>query len=604
MEVLYNAWQAANKQPFGAVKVGESVYWQITVINPAPVQQVALVLTKADQQAVTYPMKANDQGSYSFTTPLNDPGIYFYHFKIETDGQTYYFRHTLGGDGKLVTTPTEINDFQLTCYAAASPQPDWLTGAVVYQIFPDSFCNGNPDHEISGKKPNSFLYATEQDLPYNIRAHDGSIVRWAFYGGNLAGVKKQIPYFKKMGISVIYFNPIFAATSNHRYDTNDFLQIDPMLGNEKEFQDLVAALHAHGIKVILDGVFNHVGEDSRYFNAHRLYGKDTGATQDKDSPYFDWFFFTKYPTKYRSWWGVTTLPEVNKNNPQYQQFIYGDHGVMAKWNRAGVDGWRLDVADELPMDFLRQLRQRQEKDGRQVLIGEVWEDASNKRVNGELRSYIQGDNLTGTMNYPARNFILAMLQAKDAGEREVAAKQFLQLVENYPPAFLQHSLNNIGTHDTERIKEILHGDEKLVALAFGMLFMLPGVPCIYYGDEAGLMGKKDPDNRRFFPWGQESKQLQAQVADWAKFRHSHDLLSTGQVGIALGGNGRFAIIRYQDPTAIMYLVNLADQPWNIGTEPVTYLNIPEKIHLELARQVSGRRLAPKSGQRLVIKLCS
>lgn len=600
MQVMYNAWQQAYKQPFGAIKVGQKVTWQIEITD-AILNEVSIMLTKADQLTVKYLMKKVDKTHYQFVTPLNDAGIYFYHFRIMTPDGPHYFVHTLGGDGKLVSSPDEIQNFQLTCYTTDSPKVNWLQGAVMYQIFPDSFCNGNPHHEVTGRKPNSFLYATGEDLPYDVRNHDGSIARWSFYGGNLAGIKKQIPYLKKLRVTVLYLNPIFTATSNHRYDTNDFLQIDPMLGDESSFKELINELHANGIHLILDGVFNHVGEDSRYFNAHQLYGKDTGATQNKNSPYYDWFYFTKYPTDYKSWWGVKNLPEVNKNNPFYQQFIYGDQGVVHKWNLLGVDGWRLDVADELPMAFLCHLRERQEKDNRHVLIGEVWEDASNKRVNNELRTYIQGDNLTGTMNYPARNFIIDILQARNSAAMEKIIKTFLQIVENYPASFLQNSVNNIGTHDTARIKELLNGNEDLVALAFGCLFMLPGIPCIYYGDEAGLLGGKDPDNRRFFPWGRESEFLQKTVASWAQLRHQNDVLTDGQVGIALGTNRRFAIIRYSDQQAIIYIVNL-EQKWEVGTEPIVYFNVPKGIHIKIANQIDGTAIPTMTGKKFIINL--
>lgn len=198
-----------------------------------------------------------------------------------------------------------------------------------------------------------------------------------------------------------------------------------------------------------------------------------------------------------------------------------------------VDGWRLDVAYELPMDFLRNIRNRLMKENCQVMIGEVWEDASDKFVNSEYRPYTFGDNLTGVMNYPVRNFIVGLLTSENSDAEIALMNKLALLVEHYPTNFLRNCLNNIGTHDTVRIKTALQNDEKLVLLAFGLMFMLPCVPCIYYGDEAGLIGDKDPDNRRFFPWGRESRSLIAQVSKWINVRKQNPVLVKSKIGFCI-----------------------------------------------------------------------
>ncbi len=207
---------------------------------------------------------------------------------------------------------------------------------MVYQIFPDRFNNGNPHGEIQGRKKDSFIYATKEDSPYYIKDGHGDIARWDFFGGNFEGIRQKIPYLKDLGVTAIYLNSIFQASSNHRYDTQDFMKIDPMLGTEEDFKNLIKDLHKNRIALILDGVFNHVGADSKYF---------LSAVTDKTGPYYSWFNFINYPTKYQSWWGVTTLPEVNKNNADYQNFICGPDGVLAKWTRmhlstAGAWTWQ------------------------------------------------------------------------------------------------------------------------------------------------------------------------------------------------------------------------------------------------------------------------
>lgn len=605
MKVNYNSWEQMYKTPFGAVKAGAPVKWLVTVeteAGEAPVSRACLVLRRADGAPVFHDLQSTDGTHFRLTLPIECSGLYYYHFRIDAGNQHRFYGHQAGGAGQLVIDPNKVADYQLTVYEQDSPTVSWLDRAVMYQIFPDSFYNGNPNKEVRGRKPNSFLYATEQDLPYNVRNKDGSIARWTFYGGNLRGIITQLPYLKSLGVTVLYLNPIFEATSSHRYDTNDFMKIDSLLGDEETFSELVAKLHAAGMHLILDGVFNHVGEDSRYFNIHQLYGPGVGATQDKNSPYYDWFYFSKYPSEYKSWWGVTNLPEVNKDNPFYQRFIYGDHGVLDKWDHLGVDGWRLDVADELPMEFLRQLRQRQEKNGGHVLVGEVWEDASNKYVDGERRTYVDGDNLTGTMNYPAREFIIDLLRASDQAGRERAVNTYLQLVENYPAAFLRNSVNNIGTHDTVRIKRVLGEDEQKVALAFALMFALPGIPCVYYGDEAGLTGDRDPDNRRFFPWGRESEFLTHTVMHLSQLRKKEAVLTNGQTGLILGSGNGCGLVRFTAERVLIMWCNWSMQDWAPGDDQLEFFAVPAELTAAIKRKLPALMIPALAYRVLTIDL--
>ena len=280
-----------------------------------------------------------------------------------------------------------------------------------YQIFPDRFANGNPNRVINQPKKNSFIYATEEDEPFYIKNKENEIVRWDFFGGNFKGIQDKIPYLQELGITALYLNPIFEASSNHRYDTNDYFKVDSILGTEEEFRSLIAALHTAGIAVVLDGVFSHVGKNSRYFNISGFYGENSGAARDPQSPYRDWFTFNHYPNDYKSWWGVADLPEVRKENPSFQEFIYGDlDSVLSKWTSMGVDGWRLDVADELTDDFIAGIRKNLLSYQEKILIGEVWEDASNKIAYDTRRKYVFGDHLQGVMNYPLRQQILDILK--------------------------------------------------------------------------------------------------------------------------------------------------------------------------------------------------
>lgn len=581
MKVTYDSWQKQYKTPFGAIQANTLVTWAIAIDQP--VQEADLWLTKLNEDPVAYPMNYNDETQkYETQVRVGSSGLYNYYFAIKQNNQMFYVDQGLFGQGRLRQDDHNLKQYQLICYERKVPQVDWYDQGVVYQIFPDRFANGNPYGEVTGRKKNSFLYATEEDTPYYVKNSRGEITRWDFFGGNLAGIRKKLPYLKKLGVNTIYLNPIFLATSNHRYDTVDYMKIDPMLGDEDDLRGLIHDLHQNGMHLLLDGVFNHVGQESIYFQE---------AIKDKSSHYYSWFNFIDYPEEYQSWWGVSSLPEVNKSNPEYQDFIYGDHGVLAKWMKDQVDGWRLDVADELPMDFLRNIRNRLMKENCQVMIGEVWGDASDKFVNSEYRPYTFGDNLTGVMNYPVRNFIVGLLTSENNDAEIALMNKLALLVEHYPTNFLRNCLNNIGTHDTVRIKTALQNDEKLVLLAFGLMFMLPGVPCIYYGDEAGLIGDKDPDNRRFFPWGRESRSLIAQVSKWINVRKQNPVLVKSKIGFLHIATGINAIVRYDEKVIMVYCINKNKAETVLAKENFAFYCLPKTIAEEVVAELDQTKLS-------------
>ncbi|ATO53696.1 alpha-amylase [Lactobacillus amylovorus DSM 20531] len=581
MKVTYDSWQKQYKTPFGAIQANTLVTWAIAIDQP--VQEADLWLTKLNEDPVAYPMNYNDETQkYETQVRVGSSGLYNYYFAIKQNNQMFYVDQGLFGQGRLRQDDHNLKQYQLICYERKVPQVDWYDQGIVYQIFPDRFANGNPYGEVTGRKKNSFLYATEEDTPYYVKNSRGEITRWDFFGGNLAGIRKKLPYLKKLGVNTIYLNPIFLATSNHRYDTVDYMKIDPMLGDEDDLRGLIHDLHQNGMHLLLDGVFNHVGQESIYFQE---------AIKDKSSHYYSWFNFIDYPEEYQSWWGVSSLPEVNKSNPEYQDFIYGDHGVLAKWMKDQVDGWRLDVADELPMDFLRNIRNRLMKENCQVMIGEVWGDASDKFVNSEYRPYTFGDNLTGVMNYPVRNFIVGLLTSENNDAEIALMNKLALLVEHYPTNFLRNCLNNIGTHDTVRIKTALQNDEKLVLLAFGLMFMLPGVPCIYYGDEAGLIGDKDPDNRRFFPWGRESRSLIAQVSKWINVRKQNPVLVKIKIGFLHIATGINAIVRYDEKVIMVYCINKNKAETVLAKENFAFYCLPKTIAEEVAAELDQTKLS-------------
>lgn len=590
-QIHYNAWQLEFKRPFGALQAGNNVQFSVKV-DCQSVTQVAVGVTKLDENTVFYPLTQdeNEPGRYTGEIKITTSGLYHYYFRVRRENDTaLYLGHLHGGTGKETTDISKAEPFQLTCYDRQVPRPEWYRNAVFYQIFPDRFANGNPHGEIDGKKPNTFLYATTADRPMYIYDENHKIARWDFYGGNLRGIIAKLPYLKRLGVTALYLNPIFEASSNHRYDTNDYLKIDPMLGTEEDFKTLITMLHENDMHLILDGVFNHVGKNSRYFNAGHLYGEQTGAANDKNSSYYEWFNFKHYPDQYDCWWGVDDLPTVNKDNPSYQQFIYGERGsVLTKWNDLGVDGWRLDVADELPDDFLRAIRRNLDRYDDRILIGEVWEDASSKVSYGHRRPYVSGDNLYGTMNYPLRQWVINFLQGH--GELVKVGEDLLTLVENYPRNFLLDCLNNLGTHDTERILTVLNQSVPMVKIAFALLFNLPGIPCVYYGDEAGVEGGKDPDNRRYFPWGRENTELQKTVHYWSDIRQECEALKEGQTGVMVAGNEVLGLIRYTSDRATLLLVNRKNQYALV--RDLQFMHVPASLQQAIEKRVAGLRMAP------------
>lgn len=557
-EIYYNPWKSAYKSPFGAIQEGQSARFGFLGADSG-IDQVYLVIEPEGQKAYRIKMTPQENGFFQTEFAFTDgKGLYFYHFELEYLSANqqrftrYYGWSGENGHGEVRDYLKECMNYQVTCYQKAEKAPDWYRQAVFYQIFPDRFFNGNPDGHVNNPKENTFLYGDLRDDPMYIKDAQGEVLRWDFYGGNFAGIQAKIPYLKELGVNALYLNPIFEARSNHRYDTADYLKVDPILGTEAEFQELLDTLHQEGFRVILDGVFSHVGRHSRYFNYDGAYGPGVGAYQDIKSPYFPWFTFLNYPNEYRSWWGVKDLPEVNKENEEFQRFIYGAKGVLSKWNQMGLDGWRLDVADELPDEFIAGIRNNLDHYEDKVLLGEVWEDASNKVSYGVRRQYILGDHLHGVMNYPLRSATIDFLMENCSPED--IALVFTRLQENYPREVFYNSLNNIGTHDTERILSQLEGDYEKLSLAFALLVTFPGVPCIYYGDEAGLTGGKDPDNRKFFPWGRVDETCYRECRKWLALRKENHLLQGGEFGL-IYSERLLGVLRYDETQFILTVLN-------------------------------------------------
>ncbi|WP_080875762.1 glycoside hydrolase family 13 protein [Oceanobacillus timonensis] len=562
--VYYNSWISAYKKPFGAVRPEDQVRFQIDVHEDQVINvQCRIRKDNGTHEEKVYQMEEDNNRFSCIYTPHEGKGLYFYYFSItwkEDNGEemtAFWGASAVKGEGQLYEEQHEVIPYQLTCFEKKEKTPDWYREAVFYQIFPDRFYNGNSDGKVNAPKRNSFIYGDTRDTPLYVRGSKGEILRWDFYGGNLEGIRQKIPYLKALGINAIYLNPIFQAASNHRYDTADYMKVDPMLGDETLFQEMIDNLHAEGIHVMLDGVFSHVGRNSIYFNYDGTYGEDKGAYRNQDSPYYPWFTFSEYPDKYASWWGIDDLPEVDKSNQEFQDYIYrNDDSVVDKWSQLGVDGWRLDVADELPDAFIAGIRHKLNQYPEKVLIGEVWEDASNKISYDERRQYILGNHLHGVMNYPFRNTVLDLLQLEKSPKE--LAQRLTQLHENYPEDVFFNNLNNIGTHDTKRIYTFLGEDRERLKLALSFLLIAPGIPCLYYGDEAGLTGEQDPDNRKFFPWEDVDQDIFKHCQKWIAERKQNNTLQYGDF-ILFHTDDVLGMLRFTDEAYTIYVMNPHDE---------------------------------------------
>ena len=534
MQIYFNPLDQACKNITGAIKQGDILQFNLFLIKDEakiegnygekgtfyaeapqfehcdePNDNAFLRLNKDGEEAILYPMKKTVFG-WSVSLSIHEIGLYFYSFYIENQGNISC------GYLEMGYLSEHANGFLLTVSAQDYRTPNWFKGGVMYQIFPDRFCRVGSMPDIKGR-------ITRNDwggIPSYKPNEKGKVLNNDFFGGNFKGIQSKLPYLKDLGITVIYCNPVFEAASNHRYDTSDYMKIDPILGSEEDFKNFVKAAKNQGIRVILDGVFNHTGDNSVYFNKYGEY-PSIGAYQSQESPYYTWYTFQEFPNKYSSWWGIDILPEVNEQSESYQNFIFGKGGVLKKWLHCGIGGYRLDVADELPDFFLKMLRKSvKEEDPDAIIIGEVWEDASNKIAYSKRREYLQGYELDSVMNYPLKDAIIRYIQTGNALELLHCIRV---LINHYPKETLDCLMNILGTHDTARILTVLGGiycqnkdemasqraylskNEKKKAIdklkmAAALQYTLPGVPCVYYGDENGMEGHIDPFCRQCFDW--------------------------------------------------------------------------------------------------------
>ncbi len=582
--LLFDSRDTKFKSPFGAVPAGTDVTFRICLPIVYQFTAPVLLMFEADHWdapqriSMTFEESCGVCSYYvcSFCPP--NPQLYFYRFEISgIDGKKAVNR---GMDGFSYISPQGGDLWQLTVYDQAMHTPDFLKSGVMYQIFPDRFCNSGTPKQTG--YPDRWLHEDWYELPVYQPDHDGRITNSDYFGGDLAGIAAKLPYLKSLGVTSIYLNPIFEAHENHRYNTADYKKIDPLLGNEEDFSTLCQEAGKLGIHIILDGVFNHTGSDSVYFNKLKRYGEHTGAYNNPNSPYRNWYDFTDYPNSYRSWWGFDTLPNLNESEPTYRDFICGENGVLKKWLRLGASGFRLDVADELPDFFLDDISACIKDHSRQcTVIGEVWEDASTKISYGMRRRYLLGRQLDSVMNYPFKDAILHYVRYGDCNRLYLT---IMAILEHYPKPVLDVLMNSLSTHDVERAITTLAGEptngngrdwqaqhnqlseaqyqlgKNLLKVASVIQYTLPGIPCLYYGDEAGLFGYKDPFNRTCYPWGREDQELLAFFRALGQLRTAYPNLSSAVFRAVSFTTDTISYLREWENGRLLIAVNRTNHP--------------------------------------------
>lgn len=624
IEQKFSTFYARDMSLHGAFPDTDTVTF--TVLPDRPTARVTMVIHGDGWGRETticreYPLLAQD-GKYTLslsmtalchTMELSDNGLFYYHYRVEyaePDAQTAYY------GGESPTTLLQIgkdtrDERQLYVFSHTYTTPQSFTDGVIYHIFVDRFAASHTVDKSGWQKPGTVMDPDwENGVPQYGVNPGAPVANNVFFGGDLYGVAENLPYIASLGVKTIYLSPIFDAASNHKYDTGDYLHVDKMFGGDAALQNLIKKASSLGIRILLDGVFNHTGSDSVYFNKNGHY-PTVGAYQSKSSPYAHWYTFRHFPDDYECWWGVKILPRLRSDDPSFRAFLLGQ--VIPKWMEWGVYGWRLDVADELSDGFLTDFRKTvREKRPDSVVLGEVWEDATDKISYDVRKRYFRGRELDGAMNYPLREAIVSYLRDKNAaGFRETTER----LYRRYPKWASDCQMNFLGTHDTIRILTALGGEPegnhtnaelanlhmtpearesacKSLVLAYAILAAMPGVPSVFYGDEAGLEGYRDPFCRRPFPWHHMEPMLLEAYRAIGRTRQREPILRDGEYRVIQCTQDYLVFVRTPFGPESYFLcvaVNLSDHPARlIGcTDAQTILSLPTS-------GVDETELAPKS----------
>ena len=542
--LVYDSRSVRFKSPYGAVPSGTQVTFTLRPLRSEGYSRGKLTarLEQRDNQIITVelPWTDTDLGRDAFSGVLDTGdyvGLVWYTFQLETiTGRRWNIKE----------------EYQLTVYDGSEIVPRWFGEGVSYQIFPDRFRRTrvpDPAGLVGGRT----VHQSWQEEPEYRPDANGEIRNRDFFGGDLRGVIEELDYLQSLGVETLYFNPIFEAAENHRYGTADYSRVDPMLGTNEDFSELCRQAHRRGMRVMLDGVFNHTGFVSRYFNGDGYY-PEPGAVQSESSPYRPWFQFRHWPDQYESWWGIYTLPAVEESCPGYREFIFGDeNSVVRRWLRAGADGWRLDVSPEVYPDFWRQFRRAvlQTKPDA-IMIAECWHDSREWCTVGDM--------FDGTMHY-----VLSEAIWKFFAERRWSLAEFDAGVNRammlYPQEVQNSMWNFLSSHDTACMLTRCGGRVKAMRAAVFFQMTHPGVPVIYYGDELAMRGGPDPDCRRSMTWDKvDGNAMLAYYKRLTHMRGESEVLREGTLRTwEVGEDGLYAYLRQTERETVLCALNTSER---------------------------------------------
>ncbi len=575
----------------GAVTCGDTVDFCIDVPRKLGAMGVVLRIAKdgSSDNDIELARKRKDESTDSYCCSIDTEklcgtdgcGLFYYEFLFLRGTETL-FGCTVNNKDVTLCESSE-GRFRLVVSKSGYDTPHSFGRGVMYQIFTDRFYRGESDRarSIELRDDAKLIENWDGGVPEFPLYPGAPLKNNTFFGGNLWGVIEKLDYLKSLGVTYIYLCPIFKAYSNHKYDTGDYESVDEMFGGDEAFDALIKSAGERGIGIILDGVFNHTGDDSIYFNKYKKYGDD-GAYNDPNSPYVGWYRFRSYPDDYESWWGIDILPKLNHKNESCRRYFTGNGGIIEKYIKRGIAGWRLDVADELSNDFLCELREsaKTASNGDAVIIGEVWENAADKVAYGERRKYFLGDQLDSVMNYPLKNAIVSFCLW---GDGEMLYNTMTEIYASYPRCVSDKLMNLLGTHDTERILTVLGREDdnvgtpnstiaymrlsenerevgiRLLKIAAALQYTSYGIPSVYYGDEVGLEGYGDPFCRMPFPWndidGSYREDILAYYRMLGKMRLENEAFDGGDFRILSHSGSALAFERVKGDNRILVIAN-------------------------------------------------
>jgi len=607
-------------QPNGAIKTNEKCTFTVRLEKQLHINGVYLLICYWEDwennryHEMLYESETDSESVYTVDIQLDEANVYGYCFYIRsTSIGTKLIKKNPETNEAFISNNKEGEHWKLTIYDEGFKTPDFAKKGVMYQIFLDRYSRSDkPKEEI----PEGIILREDwEGMPIYEPDERGIVRNNDFFGGDFKGMEKQLPFMKKMGVTVLYFMPIVESMENHGYSTANFIKVNPLLGNWDDFESFCSKAHSMGMHTILDAVFSHTGSDSIYFNKEGRYDS-VGAYNSQESPYYSWYSFRDYPNVYESWWGINTLPQLNKFNKNYQEYIYGNEdSVIDLWLKKGADGIRLDVADELPDEFIDGLVAKiNSQYENKVIYGEVWEDAITKTGYGKRRKYLLGNQLSSVMNYPFRNAIINYI--KNGGFKEFY-NTIISIVESYPKPALNCAMNFLSTHDTVRainefsgmpipnfegnwiesrrwqaMNDKLQGNlyrsaRRKFMLATMIQFFLPGIPCVFYGDEVGLYGYSDPFNRKTYPWNRMDKKLLKFFRILGKIRKKYDFVSEADFRFIEVNEEICSFERYNEKYSLLISISRTETQTYIPREYVEGRNLKVLYELKNNSMVIG-----------------